>query len=147
MKKEIRIFLSLALALCLLGGNISQAYAAGIVEETDYTQIEPRYVHIMGTTATINVNSSTGKITSSMTAVSSVTSDTLKVTMSLQKLENGDWEDVKTWDTSSQHSISYSKPYYVYERGTYRVYVVIEVYNSSNNLVERVTAKSAEKTY
>jgi len=147
MKKKIRSILAMALALCLLGGTAGQACATGIVEGVDTTQIELRYAHIMGTTATININSSSGKITSSMTAVSSVTSDTLRVTMSLQKLENGDWEDVKTWNASSQHSISYSKPYYVYERGTYRVYVVIEVYNSSNNLVESVTAESAEKTY
>ena len=90
---------------------------------------------------------STGKVTSGMSAISRGNTDTLQVTLILQMLSHGKWEDIKTWTASGEHTITMTKYYYISQTGTYRVKSITEVYDSDGNYIESATRISASESY
>lgn len=147
MKKHIRMVAVVALVVCLANGIANFAMAGDMEDYSDDSPITLRYVDVMETSATIAIDNRTGKITSKMLTVSRNSTDTLEVTMILQKLVEGAWLSEKTWADSNTHAISMTKYYYVLDAGTYRVCAITDVYDKSGNLVESVTVTSAEKDY
>lgn len=145
MKKHFHIIMALFLVTAIFYGNM------GYVSAADYTataeQVETRYSDLVISTAGIEINASTGRVTCSANARSRVSTDSLKLTMTLQKQSGGTWTDVKTWSDSNKELISMSKAYYIYQAGTYRVISSTDVYDSAGNYIESGSATSKTVSY
>jgi len=74
------------------------------------------------------------------------TSDTVKLSITLQRQSGSSWSEVKSWSTSGSGSVSLEKEWYV-TTGTYRVYATAQVYNSSGTLLETAIAISNSVQY
>lgn len=72
-----------------------------------------------------------------------------KITLTLQKLKNGSWVDVKSWEQENSGAGEYifEKAYYVSSKGTYRCSVTASVYSSSGKLLESTVCNSPSDTY
>jgi len=72
---------------------------------------------------------------------------TCTLEMTLQRYEDGDWEDVKTWSTSGGQDVDIEKFWYVVSGYEYRTSNVVRVYNTNGHLVETVTVESHTVDY
>lgn len=140
MKKYFRGIMALLLVSLLLGGNVGYASALELTEAA--RQATVRYSNLLSSHAAIEINQSTGKVTCSANATSRIATDTLKVTMTLQKLSGNTWDEVKTWTNSGSEIVSMSKTLYIAQAGSYRVISSTDVYNSAGNYVESGSATS-----
>lgn len=140
MKKHFRGIVALLLVSFAFWGNVGYASAFEFTEATK--QAEARYSNLLLSHAAIEINQSTGKVTCSATATSRIATDTLKVTMTLQRLSGNTWDDVKTWANSSSEIVSMSKTFYIAQAGTYRVITNTDVYDSAGDYVESGSATS-----
>lgn len=148
MKQKIRIIASLLLVFCMFGGTASQAAATSIMEDAVVeSQVEPRLVRLAAASAYILVDQDAGKITSKAVATSRTTTDTVNVTLYLQKFTRNTWSSVKSWNDEEAHTITMIRNYFGGESGKYRTLAVIDVYDASDNLVESVSLTSEEKLY
>ncbi len=145
MNKHLRVIMTLLLVTVLFCGNIGHASAANLTTAAEQTEF--RYSDLIMSTAGIEINASTGRVTCRATAQSRVATDTLEVTMTLQKQSGKTWDDVKTWSGSDTGMISMSKPYYISKAGTYRVISSTDVYNSAGQYIESSSATSKTASY
>lgn len=133
MKKLLSLLLSLALVFSVL----APATFAADAEDTP----QPFYVRI----ATFNIDfdiASDGKSTCYSKVTSAYLTDTVDVTMELQRVNNGDWETVKTWTGSGTRQVSLDKIWYVLSGYTYQLCITAEVYDANGNLKETETEYS-----
>ena len=110
MKRHIHTIMPLLLVACLACGSV--AHASAEIIETDLVEqyeVTPRYTNLLSSSASIEIAESTGKVTCGMSAVSRGSTDTLQVTLVLQMLSNGKWNNVKTWTASDEHTITMTK--------------------------------------
>ena len=148
MKRLVKSVFLLIFVLCITVELGSPALALDVNQEIrDEEPLIPQYEHIMGITSSIQINQSSGRVTCNMTAVSRHTTDTLDVTLYLQKLSGNAWITVKWWESSDTQSFSMTSLYYITDAGTYRARVVTDVYDVSGNFVESIATKSATATY
>ena len=148
MKRHIHTIMLLLLVACLTCGNV--VHASADIFDTDLVEqyeVAPSYKKLLSSSASIEIVESTGKVTSGMSAISRGNTDTLQVTLILQTLSHGKWEDIKTWTASGEHTITMTKYYYISQTGTYRVKSITEVYDSDGNYIESATRISASESY
>lgn len=131
MKKGIALLLSVVL---IFGVMTPTVFAA-----TDADTVQPYYLRIRSLAIDFDIGSS-GKSTCYCSVDSSVTTDTVDLTMDLQRYvkENGKeyWDTLKTWTSSGTYVASLNKTWYVSSGYEYRLRITAKVYNSSGTLQE-----------
>lgn len=115
--------------------------------ETD--PIEPpvipeEYVHLKNILIGLSISSNGLASLSSHANVSSGSSDTVYITMKLQRYSNGSWTTVKTWSGSGTRACDVMGDWYVYHGYSYRNYTTVTVYTSSGSFVESVSVSKTQ---
>jgi len=72
--------------------------------------------------------------------------DTLALTIELQRQNGSKWDLVNSWSTTGSGTVSIEKGWYV-SSGTYRMQATAKVYNSSGTLVETAIATTGNVSY
>ena len=130
--KKSKAVLSIVLVLCLLIALSSQALAS----------VQPRFMFASSFVATLDI-SATG-LSDVYAAVSVPNSRyTIKLFATLQQKKDGDWKDVKSWETEGVMSASINKPWYVASGFDYRIMTSIDVYDANNSYIGTDTTYSA----
>lgn len=126
MKNKLRIISICLVMLLLLTAIIPPALADGI---------QPRYEIINQIEASLTIGF-LGKANckSLLTARGSTP---VRLICRLQRLENGSWHTIKTWEATGTSIVELTKSQYVASGYTYRVYTVGYAYDANNVLVEQ----------
>ena len=127
MKKQtIRRSISLLLLLTILLVN------CGVIASSAYNpgeQIEPNYVHILTTNASLTISGATATCRASLKATHSTG---LSIRMDLQKLKTNGYETVKTWsDSCTGTALSMEKTRLINVLETYRLKVTFTAGNET----------------
>lgn len=103
--------------------------------------VQPRYTGVSKATTSLNISSS-GKANVNGN-VRTMSGYTVSVTVSLIK----DGTSIKSWGASGDGEIQISKSYFVTSGHDYCTSLYVEVYNSSNKLVDSFTTNSNIVSY
>ena len=140
MRKGSHILIPLILVLSLLC-NPTLSYALDL--EPDEPPIIPdEYVHLQSVSASISVSSGVARVTS--TGRVSGGTDTVYVTVKLQRMSNYTWTTLKTWSGSGVGHCMVSATWNVVPGYTYRNFTTVTVYTSSGSYVETVYKTSSQ---
>lgn len=134
MKKVITLLLSVVL---VFGAAAPAALAAADVKAADVEDVQPRYARIRTFVTDFSIDSS-WKSTCYFYVKSSVSTDTVDLTMELQRLEGESWKTKKTWTTSDTYSATLDKDWYVTPGYEYRILVTALIYDANGTLLEMV---------
>ncbi len=143
MKRKMAFMLTL---ICLMLSMPTVSYAAEKsnephVDVTEGTEggVQPYYLNTANIAAGLRIDGNTAYCLAEVVAKKECS---VKVTMILQRKENGSWVNKISWTSSSTSGVkSMSYPYTLFERGSYRVKVYANVGG------EEVTCTSVTKTY
>lgn len=107
----------------------------------------PRFTHISMLESRLSISSS-GLATCFGRASTYDSSQTVKLTVILQKSTANGWEEVKAWTESGAGvpGVGFERQYYVVS-GTYRVCVTARVYSSGGTMLEAVSGYSSWMVY
>lgn len=108
--------------------------------------VSPRYVNIIGITASIDVSSS-GKASCYSFVETANTSYTIHLELTLQRYKDGYWTNVKTWSGDGTGELTMDKSRYVTSGYYYRTAATATVRTSSGSYVEGVTIYSQSYYY
>lgn len=135
--------LSLIIIMTILLSLGTQSFA--IVNEVPSREISLRYVNLMtlGTAFTID---SLGIASCGGNMTQSLSDGSCKLIINLQKQTSSGWDTIKTW-TKEGIMKCINVQYRAVSSGTYRLYVIGKVYDSSGDFVESSTVYSPTKTY
>ncbi len=139
MKKAIVILLSFLLAV----SSFSAAYAENAKEST-YELQNAKYVNLFNVSASLDISGNTAYCTGFAKSVFST--DTIKMTMYLQKQTSTGWSTVAIWYKQDTRLVTLDKSKSGLSAGTYRIRIYVTVYNSNGNFVESANAYSKLKT-
>ena len=142
MKNSTRYAIAFLIVLSLVL-TVTSAFAV----ETD--PVEPpedpeEYVHLNNILLGLSISSNGLASLSSCAYVSSGSSDTVYITMRLQRYSNGSWTTVKTWSGSGTRVCDVMGEWYVYHGYSYRNYTTVTVYTSSGSFVESVSVSNTK---
>ncbi len=143
MKRKM-VFVLAVICLMLNISTVSYAAEKRDVPNADVTReaeggIQPYYLNTARISAGLRIEGNTAY---SLAEVVAKKECSVKVTMILQRKENGSWVNKISWTSSSTSGVkSMSYPYTLFERGSYRVKVYANVGG------EEVTCTSVTKTY
>lgn len=137
MKKMLTLIVSVIMLISIL------AFPANAAPGD--TGISPCAIHLSDYRAKLSISS--GTATYSANAESCFLSDTITVTVALQRLVNGSWEFVSNCTSSGTGSASASRSQSVTSGYSYRAYATIFVQTSSGQYVEQVSAYSSTVNY
>lgn len=132
----------LLLALMLFLASFTTSYAEESDMATDYLNI--RYVDLTRLSASLNINGTTASC--SGTAKTLISTDTIKMSMYLQKHTSTGWNIIRSWYKQGIRLVTLDKSESGLSSGTYRVFLYTEVYDSNGNFVESAYAYSKLKT-
>lgn len=144
MKRFITIIMSLVLVVSLS----FPAFAADRSAVGNSSgQIHLDYVNISALNAGLSINSS-GRANCTGNVTLYNRSNTVGLSVQLQKYANGGWSTVKVWSISARGNTPARivNAYYV-SSGKYRVSCTAKIYNASGALLEIQTAYSATQIY
>ena len=142
MKQKFALILA---TVCLVLSMSTESYAAegrkeinGEVNEAS-GGIEPYYLNISNIAVGLKIDGNTAQCRAEVFAKNVCS---VKVTMCLQRKENGSWVNKISWSGSSTSGVkTMTYPYTLFEKGSYRVKVYATVGG------EEVTCTSDVKTY
>ena len=140
--------LSLLLCLLVLSVTYSPATQAAqmppVAAPQDYS---PQFTHILYLATNFTIGS-LGRSVCYGAGTLYTPSQTVEVTVALQRLDGGSWKEVKSWTESAPGvpGVSLERIYYV-TSGTYRVCVTVKAYNENGVLLETATAYSYTVKY
>ena len=135
MKKRIISLLSTVAIVCIM---CTPALANGPIE------IEPCYEGVSSVRVNFNISAS-GKTTSTATVIV-LPGYTADVYLDLQQ-NDGEWENIMTWEDSGSGRIYLNKSYYVESGYEYRAQVTVDIYDDDGSYVETVTVNSGSEWY
>lgn len=138
MKKVI----ILVLALMFILASFTTSYAEGS-DMTTY-DLNIRYVDLTRLSASLNISGTTASC--SGTAKTLISTDTIKMSMYLQKQTSTGWSNVASWYKEGTRLISLDKTKGSLSPGTYRVHLYVVVYDTNGGFVESANAYSKSKT-
>lgn len=133
--KKVMLFLLIISIVCTLSPSIA-------AEEN--IDIQPRYTYITGIFIDFTISpNGCAEYTSKASP-----SDLYKTTVEskLQKKVNGIWITEYSSSETGIGKTTDSGTYWVFE-GTYRVSVIVKIYDGNNNLIERVSEVSSIRTF
>ena len=135
------IVLMLALVLALMPFATSHAEESTIALNDLYSV---KYVDLTRLSAVLGISGKTASC--SGTAKTMVSTDTIKMTMYLQKQTSTGWSSVASWSTQGKRLVTLDKSKSGLSAGTYRVRIYITVYDANGTFVESANAYSKLKT-
>ena len=109
------------------------------------TTVQPRYAYVTAIHIDFSINEDNG-LSSFSAKVTAAGSYTVKLDCKLQKLVNGVWTNVYSWQNTSLGRATQSGKYYVYA-GTYRLAITGTIYDDDNTVIEIVGKTSSTYTY
>ena len=137
MKKVI----ILVLALMFILASFTTSYAEGS-DMTTY-DLNIRYVDLTRLSASLNISGTTASC--SGTAKTLISTDTIKMSMYLQKQTSTGWSNVASWYKEGTRLVTLDKSRSGLSAGTYRVLLYVTVYDSNGNFVESACVYSKQK--
>ena len=142
MKRKMICFFA---ALCLVFCGTT-AVATNGTSSSDVEEVIPRYEKIASMSAHLTISNAGYATCSGM--VSLRPGYNVKATISLQKLENGSWNEIKSWvhNGSGVLGVNESDGYWV-EHGTYIVELTAYVTDSAGGYIESPSALSSVVFY
>ena len=139
MKSCVKKTLCILLTLCFMSMN---AFAANGVSETTESIVQPRFTYIWHATVGLGIDPN-GYSTCDTGVTLYESYHSAKIVMSLQRYEDSDWENVKTWTiTDDGPDVDLTKHWYVVSGYDYQVQSDIYVYNQNNQIIEIITEYS-----
>lgn len=132
----------LVLALMFILASFTTSYAEGS-DMTTY-DLNIRYVDLTRLSASLNISGTTA--TCSGTAKTLISTDTIKMSMYLQKQASTGWSSIASWYKEGTRLVTLDKSKSGLSAGTYRVLLYVTVYDSNGNFVESAYAYSKLKT-
>lgn len=140
MKKHARKVLCILLALCFTSISAFATNAAPdtVMENT----VQPRFTYISYASVGLGIEyNGYSTCDTSVTLYESIYD--VEIVMTLQRYEDSDWEDVKTWSIIDDGpDADLVKHWYVLSGYDYRVVSDIYVYNTNDQIVEITTQYS-----
>ena len=127
MKKVVTLLLTIVLVLGIM------APAAFAFAEND--AVQPRYFRISTFDIAFDISSS-GKSSCYSKIVTYESTDTIDLTIELQRDGGSGWSTIKTWTGEDTGRISLDKVWYVTSGYEYRLRITAEVYDTNGKLLE-----------
>ena len=131
----------LVLALMFILASFTTSYAEGS-DMTTY-DLNIRYVDLTRLSASLNISGTTASC--SGTAKTLISTDTIKMSMYLQKQTSTGWSNVASWYKEGTRLVTLDKSRSGLSAGTYRVLLYVTVYDSNGNFVESACVYSKQK--
>ena len=138
MKKAVVFLLSFLLAVSF----VSTAYAESAKEST-YELQNAKYVNLLNVSTSLDISGNTAYC--SGFAKSIISTDTIKMTMYLQKQTSTGWSTVAIWYKQDTRLVTLNKSKSGLSAGTYRIHLYVTVYDSNGNFVESACVYSKQK--
>lgn len=129
MKKTIVLFLSILLALSFLLTTYADNYKEPIQELSN-----AKYLNLLNVSASLDISGNTAYCTGF--AKSIISTDTIKITMLLQKQTSTGWITIASWYKQGLRLVTLDNNKGGLSTGTYRVLLYIRVYDINGSLVE-----------
>lgn len=138
MKKVVTLFLCVILVFGVM--------APAVLATEDNVAVQPRYFRIGTYSVKLDINSS-GKSTCYCKVKSNTSTDSVELTMELQRLKGEDWSTIKTWTGSGTWFATLDKTWYVTSGYEYQLKITAEVYDSTGSLRETQVEYSCSVDY
>lgn len=135
-KKRTRILIA-ALVLSLTVGMVP----ATAVQANDESEIQPCYIDLYQIAANINI-STAGKATCTGYATTYNNTDEIRMTIYLQRYENGKWVTVKYWSATGHDYLAMEAYRYVVPGYKYHTLTMVSIYDSTGKYVEGAACAS-----
>lgn len=135
-KKRTRILIAV-LVLSLTVGMVP----ATAVQTNDESEIQPCYIDLYQVAANISISSG-GKATCTGYADAYKTTDEIRMTLYLQRYENGKWVTIKYWQASGYGNLVMSRDYYVVPGYKYHTLTMVSLYDSTGKYIEGASCAS-----
>ncbi|WP_312814008.1 hypothetical protein [Sedimentibacter sp.] len=140
MKKILSLIIIMSIILSFSTQALASAY------EMPEEEISPMYIHLMVLSASLKINN-LGVATCGADMTQNLGTGSCELIMTLQKLNSDDtWSNVYSWTKTGVKSCIDSQSRAV-SKGTYRLFVTGNIYDSDGNFVEAGTIYSMTKTY
>ena len=138
MKKTLFALVVLLLAVSVLVGPVGAV-------NMNRQGVQPYYVNLTKLSPDIDISGGTAAC--ECTARSNASSDSIYLSMSLQRHSDGGWTNVKSWATTGAGSASLYKTTDVSSGYYYRVKASAMVYNADGTLVETANKTTSSWYY
>ena len=139
-----RIFKTAVVIILVLALSCNYTSAFSVYVDTDEPpEIPEEYVHLKSVSANISISGGVANVASSG-RVSSGSSDTVYVSVKLQRMANNTWTTLKTWSNSGTGHCIVSASWNVVSGYTYRNFTTVTVYTASGSYVETVYKTSSQ---
>lgn len=135
-KQRTRILIAV-LVLSLTVGMMPAAAA----QTNDESEIQPCYIDLFQIAASIDISSS-GKATCTGFADVYPSNDEIRMTLYLQRLENGKWVTLKYWSATGHVSLGMEAYRYVVPGYYYHTLTMVAIYDSAGKYVESASCAS-----
>lgn len=135
-KKRTRMLIAV-LVLSLVVGMVP-ADAAQINNESE---IQPCYIDLAQIAASINI-SAAGKATCTGYATTYFNTDEIRMTLYLQRLEDGKWVTVKYWNGIGHKGLTMEAYRYVVPGYYYHTLTMVSIYDSAGKYIEGASCAS-----
>lgn len=143
MKCHRHLFLIVTLILSMLFSSMN-ASASFIDPDTPVgPEIPEEYVHLKSIISNISVSRGVATV-SSQGIVGSGSTDSVYVTIKLQRMANNTWTTLHTWSGSGTGHCAVSGSWNVVSGYTYRNFTTVTVYTASGSYVETVYKTSSQ---
>lgn len=140
-KKRTR-FLIAVLVLSLAVGMVP----AAAVEMNDVSEIQPLYQDLSLISASIDI-SAAGKATCNGYATTYNTTDEIRMTLYLQRYEDGKWVTIKYWSATGHKSLIMEGYWYVVPGYKYHTLTMVSIYDSTGKYIEGAACASRAFSY
>ncbi len=138
MKKTIALILMFLLAMSSFGITNAEE----ITVPADEPVIE-EYIDLSRVAVSLRINGNTAQCSGSARSI--ISTDTIKMTMYLQKQTSTGWSNVASWYKEGTRLVMLDKSKSGLSAGTYRVLLYVTVYDSNGIFVESAFAYSKLK--
>ena len=140
MKKIERKIVCILLILSFVSINIFATSITAMSVDSD--TVQPRFTYISSVTVGLAIDHD-GRSVSDTGVTLYESSHSAKINMTLQRYEDSDWEDVKSWSvTDDGPDIDIEEIWYVVSGYDYRIESTVYVYNANGRLLETTTEYS-----
>lgn len=140
-KKRTRMLIAV-LVLSLVVGMVPAAAA----QTNDESEIQPYYIDLFQITANINI-SNAGKATCTGYATTYNSTDEIRMTLYLQRLEDGKWVTVKSWSSTGHDYLAMEAYRYIVPGYYYHTLTMVSIYDSAGKYIESASCASRAVYY
>lgn len=137
-----RIF-EILLVACVLLSCVTSVFAN---DNEEILEKQPRWSYVISTYGELTISSSGKAAIYAEGSVNSSNTDSISLSATLQRKENGTWKDVTSWSSTGSDRATVSKTYYVTAGYTYRISGTVKAY-VNGKVVESVDYTSYTATY